>query len=65
MTASMIAADPTADYEPKEVAIIVAALAFLIAVGGVALAAVIICGWKGAQSVNIDWIHGRATFACR
>ena len=65
MTAPLIAADPTSDYEIKEVAVIVAALAFILAVGGVALAAVVVCGWKGAHSVVVDWIHGKATFICK
>jgi hypothetical protein len=65
MTASMINADPSADYQLKEVAVIIAAFAFILAVGGVAIAAVIICGWKGASGVTIDWIHGKATFACK
>jgi hypothetical protein len=65
MTAPLIAADPTAAYEIKEAAVIVAACAFIIAVGGVALAAIIICGWRGASNVVIDWIHGKATFVCR
>ncbi|MDF2460755.1 MAG: hypothetical protein K0S68_158 [Candidatus Saccharibacteria bacterium] len=65
MTASLIAADPTSDYEIKEAAVIVAAFAFILAVGGVALAAVLICGWKGAKSVIVDWIHGKATFVCK
>jgi hypothetical protein len=65
MTAPLIVADPTAEYETKEIAIIIAACAFIMAVGGVALAAVIICGWKGAQSVVVDWIHGKATFVCK
>jgi hypothetical protein len=65
MTAPLIVADPSAQYETKEVAIIVAAAAFIMAVGGVALAAVIICGWQGAHSVVVDWLHGKATFICK
>ena len=65
MTAQMIAADSSVEYEVKEVVALVAALAFVIAVGGVAIAAIIICGWRGAQSVIMDWLHGRVTFVCR
>jgi hypothetical protein len=65
MTAEMIASDGLVEYEVHEVAIIVAALAFVLAVGGVALAAIIICGWRGTQSVVLDWIHGKVTFVCR
>jgi hypothetical protein len=65
MTASMINADPSADYQLKEIGIIIAALAFIMVMGGVALAAVFICGWKGAKSVALDWIHLKATFVCK
>jgi hypothetical protein len=65
MTASMITADQSATYEVKEVGIIIVALAFAIVLGSAALTAVVICGWKGAKNVSIDWAHGRATFACR
>jgi hypothetical protein len=65
MTSQMISADRSVEYEVSEVAVIVAALAFIIAVGGVAIASIIVCGWRGAQSVVLDWIHGRVTFVCR
>lgn len=62
---SIVKADPFVDYDAKEAAIIVAALAWVIAIGSVAVAALVICGWKGAKSVVIDWLHGKATFMCR
>jgi hypothetical protein len=65
MSNYMIEADTRTEYEVQEFAIIVSALAFVIAVGGVAVAAIIICGWRGAHSVILDWMHGRATFNCR
>jgi hypothetical protein len=65
MTSGLISVDREVQYEVHEVAVIVAALAFIIACGGVAIAAIIICGWRGAQSVVVDWIHGRVTFVCR
>lgn len=35
--------------------IVVAALAFCIVLGGVAAAAVFICGWGNVQAVEVDW----------
>ena len=65
MSSPMITADPSTTYEVKEAAVIIAALAFVIAVGGVALCAIVICGWRGAQKVVVDWVHGQAQFVCR
>jgi hypothetical protein len=65
MTPRMITADSSVHYEVSEIAVIVAAVAFIIAVGGVAIAAVIICGWHGARSVIVDWLRGKVTFVCR
>ncbi|MEI6477668.1 MAG: hypothetical protein WCO52_01650 [bacterium] len=66
MQETMIATDQMAQYQIKEVAvIIVAALAYVLVLGSVALAAIAICGWRGAESVSIDWVHGKATFLCR
>lgn len=62
---SGVLADSSVDYDVKEAAIIVAATAWVIAIGSVAIAALVICGWKGAKSVVIDWLHGKATFMCR
>ncbi|MCX6728074.1 MAG: hypothetical protein NTX11_04665 [Candidatus Saccharibacteria bacterium] len=62
---SGVLADSSVDYDAKEAAIIVAATAWVIAIGSVAIAALMICGWKGAKSVVIDWLHGKATFMCR
>jgi hypothetical protein len=61
----LVLADREAEYEVQEVAVIIAALAFVIAVGGVAIAAAIICGWGGAKSVVLDWFHGKAVFNCK
>ena len=62
---SGVLADSSVDYDAKEAAIIVAATAWVIAIGSVAIAALMICGWKGAKRVVIDWLHGKATFMCR
>ncbi len=52
-------------YEPKEAAVMVVALAWVIMLGSSVVAAIILCGWKGAKSVAMDWIHMKATFTCR
>ena len=52
-------------YEVKEAAVLVVALAWVIMLGSSVVAAIILCGWKGAKSVAMDWIHMRATFTCR
>lgn len=65
MSSQMIVADPAVRYEPKEAAVMVAALAWVIGLTSVSLAALIICGWRGAKSVALDWLKMRATFNCR
>lgn len=65
MGSSLIMADNTVQYDAKEAAILVAALAWVIVMGSVVVAAYVICGWRGAKNVAIDWFHGRATFTCR
>ena len=62
----MIVAHQLSRYHQKEIAVvIIAALAYVIAIGSIAIAAIIICGWRGTESVSLDWIHGKASFACR
>lgn len=61
----LITLDTSIDYATKEVAILVVAAAFVIALAGVAAAAYIICGWKGSKNVIMDFVHGKATFVCR
>lgn len=65
MVSELITLDDSAQYATKEVAILVVAAAFVIALAGVAAAAYIICGWKGAKYVVMDFVHGKATFVCR
>ena len=65
MTGELLTLDNSLNYETKEAAVILAAVAFVIAVGGVAVAGLIICGWKGAKQVVMDFLHGKATFICR
>lgn len=65
MDNSLILADPRKVYETREAAVIVAALAWVIVVGSTALAAIIICGWRGAKSIQIDWKNAKVAFNCR
>lgn len=57
--------DTSGAYNSKEAAVLVAALAWVIALGSVVVAALILCGWRGARQVAFDWLHMKATFYCR
>jgi len=61
----MIIADASANYAAKEGVVIAVALAWVLMIGSSTIAAIILCGWKGAKSISMDWRSMRATFACR
>lgn len=65
MNSSLIVADYTVEYQPKEGVVLAVAAAWVIMIGSSTLAAVILCGWKGAKSIKMDWRHMQATFVCR
>lgn len=65
MQTSLITADQLADYGTKEFGPIVVALAFVIAVGGLVAAAIILCGWRGAKSINVNAMQRRVEILCR
>jgi hypothetical protein len=65
MHTSLIAADQMTDYSTKEAGPIIVALAFVIAMGGMAAAAIVICGWRGTKSMGINWIHKKVEIVCR
>lgn len=65
MQTSLITPDQLADYGTKEVGPIIVALAFVIAVGGVAGAAIILCGWRGAKSVGFNMAQRRVEIVCK
>lgn len=65
MSHSLISADTKVVYQPKEAAVMVVGLAWLIMLGSSAAAAIIVCGWRGAKSITMDWLRMRATFTCR
>jgi len=65
MQANLISADRLADYSTKEFGPIVVALAFVIAVGGMTAAAIMLCGWKGARSIGVNVAERRVEIICR
>jgi hypothetical protein len=65
MQQSLITADRQADYSTKEAGPIIVALAFVIAVGGMVAAAIIVCGWRGTKRMGINWIHKKVEIVCR
>lgn len=62
---SLITADQFADYSTKEAGPIVLALAFVIGLGGVTAAAIIICGWGRVKSVGVSWSKRSVEILCR
>lgn len=65
MQNSLFSADQLADYSTKEFGPIVVALAFVIAVGGLTAAAIILCGWRGAKSIGMSLAQKRVEIVCR
>jgi hypothetical protein len=65
MNSTGIVLDRNVTYQPKEGVIIAVAAAWVIMIGSTTLAAVILCGWKGAKSISMDWKRMRAVFVCR
>lgn len=65
MSISLIAADQLSAYSTKEVGPIIIALAFVLAVGGMTAAAIILCGWKGAKSMGMNLAQRRVEIVCR
>lgn len=62
---SLISVDQAVDYSTKEVGPIIIALAFVIAVGGMTVAAIILCGWRGAKSMGVNLSQKRVEIVCR
>jgi hypothetical protein len=65
MQTSLVTADQLASYSTKEFGPIIVALAFVIVVGGVIAAAIILCGWKGAKSISVNLAQRRVDILCR
>lgn len=62
---SLISADQAVDYSTKEIGPIIIALAFVLAVGGMAAAAIILCGWRGTKSMGLNLTQKRVEIVCR
>lgn len=65
MKERMVVADSTALYQLKEGWIIIVALVWFLAVGGLVVAGRILCGSRGATGVSMNWLRGTATISCR
>ena len=65
MSNSMIVADSSVNYLAKEGVVAAVAIGWVIMIGSSTLAAIILCGWRGAKSISMDWKSMRATFVCR
>jgi hypothetical protein len=65
MQPSLIQTEQLSEYSAKEAGPIIIALAFVIAMGGMVAAAIIVCGWRGAKSMGINWVHKKIEIVCR
>jgi hypothetical protein len=62
---SLVTIDRVASYSTKEVGPIVVALAFVIGLGGMTAAAIVLCGWRGTKSMGVNWTQKRVEIVCR
>jgi hypothetical protein len=65
MIQSLITPDRAVDYSIKAFGPIIVALAFVIGVGGVVAAAILLCGWRGTKSIGFNWSQKRVEILCR
>ncbi len=65
MQQSVLGRLDTSAYSEKGVGPIVVALAFVIAVGGVTAAAILICGWGHIKSTAMDWSRRKVEIVCK
>lgn len=65
MSAALFTTDSTLEYGLHEAGPIVIALGFVIALGGVTAAAIVICGWGRVKSAGINWSRWTAEIVCR
>jgi len=49
----------------KEYGPLIIALAWVLAVGGISAAAIIVCGWGHVKSAGINWSKWSAEIVCR
>jgi hypothetical protein len=66
MGSRVIVADPMVSYQPKESAVMTMAIGWAIGLGGMVLAAVIVCGgWRRIKKVSMDWKGFKVNIECR
>jgi hypothetical protein len=65
MHQSIVISDNMSAYSSKEFGPIILALAFVLALGGVTAAAMIMCGREHVKSAGINWAHKSVEIACR
>jgi len=65
MQTSLIIPSQLTNYSTKEAGPIIVALAFVIAVGGFVAAAIVLCGWRGAKQIGVNWTHKKVEIVCR
>jgi hypothetical protein len=65
MQNSLITADAAGTYSSKEFGPIILALAFVIALGGLTAAAIVMCGWRGAKSMGMNLAQRQVAIVCR
>lgn len=64
-TAHITNLNPASYYSLKEAGPIIVALGFVIALGGVTAAAIVMCGWGHVKSAGINWSKWTAEIVCR
>ncbi len=57
--------DTASNQALKEAGPLIIALGFIIALGGITAAAIIICGWGHIRSTSINWSKWSAEIVCR
>lgn len=65
MQTSLIMTEHLDNYSINEAGPIIVALAFVIAVGGMTAAAIILCGWKGAKTIGFNATKRSIEIVCR
>jgi hypothetical protein len=62
---SLVDTSQLSAYAAKEAGPIIIALAFVIAVGGITTAAIIICGWGKIKHFGVNWSHKKVEIVCK
>lgn len=65
MQTSLIMTEHLDGYSINEAGPIIVALAFVIAVGGMTAAAIVLCGWKGAKTMGFNAAKRSIEIVCR